>query len=161
MTIRTRVIVLHSYNYLLCQNNINTFDVSRVPVNKEEEQIIQEVQFAINLFYTKFNQRIFENIHTVKQKYENLSDCLNDLFLHSFPYEVDWSHIIGYMVYHVEASIRYIRKNSAENTLDFAWSILWTHFKQHLNAWIQEQGGWPVLTKYTNMVRLKHSVLKC
>lgn len=147
MSINSEIVVLHSYTYLLSRHNINTFNTSTVPVNEEEKQIIQAVQFVIDLFYTKFNRRIFQDMARVKTTFKNLSDCLNNLFMHSFEYGVDWSHIIGYMVYLVEASIYYIRKNSAENTLDFAWSILCSHFEKYLNVWIQEQGGWPILVK--------------
>lgn len=149
MTVNTQVIVYHSYAYLLSRHNINIFNVSSVPINEEEKQIVQVVQYLIQAFYVKFDQRIRQDIDIVKNAFNNLSDCLTSLFLHSFPYGIDWSHIIGYMVYLVEVTICYQQKNLAENALEFALLNMWTHFERYLNTWIQEQGGWFSLAKMT------------
>lgn len=147
MTINTQVVVLHSYTHLLSNHDFNTFDISSVPVNEAEKETIQVVKFLIHRFYTRFNRRILRDVVTAKITFKNLSDCLNSLLLHSFPYGIDWSHLIGYMVYLVEVTVCFVKNDSTENALDFAWSILWNNFEKYLDVWIQEQGGWPTLVK--------------
>lgn len=150
MTLNTQVIVLHGFANLLSRHNVDTFDKYSFPVvNDQEKEIIQLVQFLTDTFYAKFDLRIHEDLHRLKMTYGNLSDCLRELLLHSFRFGIDWSHIIAYMIFVAEATVHYSKKNSAENTLDFAWSALWKTFEKYLNVWIQEQGGWPALAKIT------------
>lgn len=152
MTLDTQVIVGYSFSHLLSLHKIDTFHT--VPVSEEEKQIIHVIQFLINKFYTDFDQRIREEIDILKERYEKFTDCLSDIFLHSFPCGIDWSHIVAYMIFVVEATVCYIKKNSAENTLEFAWSTLWANFEKYLNVWIEEQGGWPILAKITSNILL-------
>lgn len=143
--LNAKVIVRHTFNNILSRYNVDTLDTSSDSVSDEEKEIIQFVQFLTDTFYTKFKLNIRKNMDTVKMTYGKLSDCLRELSLHSFRYRIDWSHIIAYMIFVAEATVHYSKKNSAENTLDFAWSILWGSFEEKLNIWIQEQGGWSSL----------------
>lgn len=149
MVVNTQVIVYYSYAYLLSRHNVSMFGLSSISVNEEEKQIIQIVQHQIQRFYMKFDLRIHQDIDAVKNRLDTLSDCLSSLFLHSFPYGIDWSHIIAYMVYLVEITICYQQKCSAENVFEIALLDMWTHFERYLNTWIQERGGWFALAKRT------------
>lgn len=145
MPFNTQVIVWHSFTYLLSRHNIDTFDESAFPANEEEKEILQLIRSCIEKFYAVYNERIQQTMDLLKITFERLSDCLENILWQSFPYAIDWSHIISYMTCVVEAMVRYIRKDSAENTIDFTWMTVYTNFEKDLGDWIQKQGGWLTL----------------
>lgn len=151
MTLNTQVIVLHSFSYLLSRHNIDTFGTFSVSVSEEEKEIIHLICFLMNKVYTDFNHHIDEDISMLKKKHENFTYCLEDIFLNSFPYGIQWSHIIGYIILMAEATVCYFKENSDQNIIHFASSTLWLNFEKYLNVWIQENGGWFTLQRMSSI----------
>lgn len=141
MAPNTEVIIRHIFIHLLFHHKINTLDISERPTSQEEEEILKIIESHIEEIYSLYGEHIQNRTQLLKQTFERLLDCLNFIFHQSLSYEMKWNQLILCMIYVVEAMVLYMKKDSAENTLDFTWDILCENFT-YLDVWIQKQGGW-------------------